>query len=93
MFYARIMVEAHGQRLEIDSRPSDALALAVRVRAPIFIDSSVMDKAAVHPEAEMTNEEAPAGAAAAAADLGAFEDFVDSLDLDDLEGSEDNPSD
>ncbi len=94
VFYARIMVEAHGQKLEIDSRPSDALALAVRVRAPIFIDSTVMDKAAVHPEAEMTNEEAPAaGAAAAAADLGAFEDFVDSLDLDDLEGSEDNPSD
>ena len=93
VFYARIMVEAHGQKLEIDSRPSDALALAVRVRAPIFIDSTVMDKAAVHPEAEMTNEEASTGAAAASADLGAFEDFVDSLDLDDLEGSEDKPSD
>ena len=59
-----------------------------------------MEKAAVHPEAEMTNEEPPASAtsaaaaaAAAAADLGAFEDFVDSLDLDDLEGSEDLPSD
>jgi uncharacterized protein len=96
VFYAHIIVEIHGQRLEIDSRPSDALALAVRVRAPIFIDSTVMDKAAVHPEAEMTAEEAPsagAAAAASAADLGAFEDFVDSLDLDDLEGSEDLPSD
>jgi bifunctional DNase/RNase len=94
VYYARIIVEANGQRYEIDSRPSDSLALAVRVRAPIFIDSAVMDKAAVHPEAEMTSEEAPAGPAApSAADLGAFEDFVDSLDLDDLEDSGNLPSD
>ena len=52
-----------------------------------------MDKAAVHPEAEMTSEEAPAGAAPPSTELGAFKDFVDSLDLDDLEGSEDTPSD
>ncbi len=91
VFYARIVVEVRGQRLEIDSRPSDALALAVRVRAPIFIDSAILDKVAVQPEAEMEADEPPA-AAAAGGSLGAFEDFVDSLDLDDLEGSEDLPS-
>ena len=93
VFYARILVEVRGQHLEIDSRPSDALALAVRVRTPIYVEAAVMDKAAVEPEAEIEAEAAPPGAApASAADLGAFEDFVDSLDLDDLEGSEDPDS-
>jgi uncharacterized protein len=89
VFYGRIFVEVHGQHLEIDSRPSDALALAVRVRAPIYVDSAVMDKVASLPEAEIEAETAPTSGSAA--DLGAFEDFVDSLDLDDLEGSEDQP--
>lgn len=92
VFYARILVEVHGQHLEVDSRPSDALALAVRVRTPIYVEAAVMDKAAVQPEAEIESEAAPGTAPAPAADLGAFEDFVDSLDLDDLEGSEDPDS-
>jgi bifunctional DNase/RNase len=92
VFYARIVVEARGQRLEIDSRPSDALALAVRVHAPIYVDSAVMDKVAAHPETEVETDEAPAPGAAGS-DLGAFEDFVDTMDLDDLEGSGDQPPD
>ena len=92
VFYARIVVELRGQRLEIDSRPSDALALAVRVHAPVYVDSAVMDKVAVHPEAEVEAEETPAPGATGD-DLGAFEDFVDSLDLDDLEDSGDQPPD
>ncbi len=89
VFYGRIFVEVNGQHLEIDSRPSDALALAVRAHAPIYVDSGVMDKVASLPETEIESETTPA--AGAGADLGAFEDFVDSLDLDDLEGSEDQP--
>jgi bifunctional DNase/RNase len=89
VFYGRIFVEVHGQHLEIDSRPSDALALAVRAHAPIYVDSSVMDKVAALPEAEIESETEPTSGSSA--DLGAFEDFVDSLDLGDLEGSEDQP--
>jgi len=86
VFYARIVMEANGKHLEIDSRPSDALALAVRLRVLVYIDEAVMEKAAVLPEEEVEAE----GAAAPdeAGKLDAFTDFVDSLDLDDLEGSE-----
>lgn len=89
VYYARIVVAVNGRRLEIDSRPSDAVALAVRVQAPIFIDDSVMAKAAITPEEEVTTD-AGTGAGQPAADdrLDAFKDFVDSLDLDDLDDSE-----
>src|SRR6185436_13576499 len=46
-FFARIVMDVNGRYVEVDSRPSDALALAVRVKAPIFVDESVMDKAGV----------------------------------------------
>jgi len=86
VFYARIVMEANGKHLEIDSRPSDALALAVRLHVPVYIEEAVMEKAAVLPEDEVETEgAAPAGEPDK---LDAFTDFVDSLDLDDLEGSE-----
>src|SRR5512135_1392373 len=46
-FYANIVVERNGSRTEIDSRPSDAIALAVRAKVPIYVAESVMDKAAI----------------------------------------------
>jgi bifunctional DNase/RNase len=85
VFYARIVVDLNGRRLEIDSRPSDAIALAVRVRVPIFVEDEVMEKAAITPEEEV---EAEGGAAPGDERLDVFKDFVDSLNLDDLEGSE-----
>lgn len=85
VFYARIIMQAHDQRLEIDSRPSDALALAVRLHVPIFIEAVVMDRAAVQPDREMEAEEEQA-----ADRLDAFEDFVDTLNLDDLGHSDDD---
>lgn len=90
VFYARIVLEANGRHLEVDARPSDAIALAVRLRVPVYIDETVMDKAAVHPEAELESEEGAslgkAGAASGEAEekLDAFKDFLDTLDLDDL---------
>ncbi len=81
VFYAKIVLEANGKRRDIDSRPSDAIALAVRLHVPIFIEDAVMAKAAVQPEEEVAAE----GAAAAPDKLTAFEDFVESLDLDDLD--------
>src|ERR1051326_3085812 len=46
-FYARILLDLNGRSIEIDSRPSDALALAVRVQVPIFAEESVLQKAGV----------------------------------------------
>ncbi len=43
-FYARITLVNHGSEHVIDARPSDAIALALRVGAPIFVDKKVIDK-------------------------------------------------
>jgi len=76
-FYARIRVHLDGQRMEIDSRPSDAIALAVRANVPIFVNESVMEEAGITPETDITEE-------ATDQDLSAFRDFIDTLNLDDL---------
>ena len=75
-FYARIMVEDDGRELEVDSRPSDAIALAVRLEVPIYVNEEVMDRAAILPERDdlLESEER----------LSVFQDFVDTLDLEDL---------
>ena len=56
VFYARILAQVDGRRLEIDSRPSDAIAVAVRVGAGIFVADEVLDKAGVLPEADKDGE-------------------------------------
>jgi bifunctional DNase/RNase len=45
VFYAQLHLEAAGTRLTIDSRPSDAIALALRARVPILVEDRVFDKA------------------------------------------------
>ncbi len=44
-FYAVILIEVNGRKVEVDSRPSDAIALALRVEAPIFVAEKVLDSA------------------------------------------------
>jgi bifunctional DNase/RNase len=88
VYFARIVIEVDGRKMEIDSRPSDAVALAVRVRAPIFIDEAVMEKAAITPEEEVATSAGGAGDEPEDERLDVFKDFVDSLDLDDLDDSE-----
>src|SRR5512136_351607 len=44
-FYAVISLEVEGRMVEIDSRPSDAIALALRVKAPIFVAEKVLESA------------------------------------------------
>jgi bifunctional DNase/RNase len=90
IFYARILVDLGDRQIEIDSRPSDAIALAVRVKAPIFVDENVMIEAAITKESDIENEMSN-GHEEGEPDskrLSAFADFVDSLDLDDLEDSD-----
>lgn len=43
-FFARILLDRNGESYSIDSRPSDAMALALRAKAPIFVDQEVLDK-------------------------------------------------
>lgn len=42
-FYAVLVVQSQGRRLEIDSRPSDAIAIALRVRAPVYVRESLLE--------------------------------------------------
>ncbi len=90
-FYAKNLLSVDGGQIEVDSRPSDALALAVRVEIPIYVDESVMDKAGILLDREgkpldeknviegkdkVTDEELRK--------MSAFRDFIDTLDLDDF---------
>ncbi|PWH20625.1 MAG: bifunctional nuclease family protein [Ardenticatenia bacterium] len=85
-FFAEITVDDHGKELKIDARPSDAIALAVRVGAPIFVAEKVMEQAGITPEREIGEEEpATPSEEEEKEDLEAFRDFVESLDLDDLD--------
>ena len=86
VYYARVVVEVNGKKMEVDSRPSDAIALAVRAKAPIFVAEVVMDKAAIEPDEDIENEPlTPAGEGRTEVEetrLSAFKDFVDKLDID-----------
>lgn len=90
-FYGNIIAEVDGNTLTIDSRPSDALNLAVRTHVPILVARSVMDAAGIIPEEDLQDEEtAPEiesesiaeGSDSGSERLSVFEDFLDKLDLD-----------
>ena len=96
-YYAQIVLDVDGDTIEIDSRPSDAIALSVRVSAPIFVAEEVMDQAGLLPDEEISltqgaTDESPEtpteeGEQAHDEDLGVFTDFVEGLDLDNLLGN------
>jgi bifunctional DNase/RNase len=80
-FYARVVVDKDGERIELDSRPSDAIALAVRVRSPIFVSESVMERAGITPDEEIDLDELTADELEK---LAPYKDFIEGLDLGDL---------
>jgi len=90
-FYGNIVAEVDDRMLNIDSRPSDALALAVRAHVPILVSRSVMDMAGIVPEEDMQDEEQEPGEAAESSPerLSVFEDFLEGLGLEDKEDDED----
>ena len=91
-FFARIVLDANGRHMEIDSRPSDAIALAVRVKCSIFVEEAVLEKAGVPLDAESApdEDELPDGESLPRSEradedrLSVFRDFINSLDIDDL---------
>jgi bifunctional DNase/RNase len=87
VFYARIIVTINSREISIDSRPSDALALAVRAHVPVFIAEDVMKEAASIPEENIEGEEIEGEPDER---LDVFKDFVETLNLDDLETTDDD---
>jgi uncharacterized protein len=86
-FYAEITLSVNGRQMVIDSRPSDAIALAVRADVPVYVDESVMSQAAIVPESDLDTgvTEDAGGETDAAATPDAFRDFLEELDLSGLE--------
>jgi uncharacterized protein len=98
-FFGNIVAEADGRTLNIDSRPSDALAIAVRAHVPILVTRSVMDTAGITPEEDLQEEESSKPKTVGEPEveggeerLEVFQDFFDKLDLEDL-GNEDEEDD
>ena len=94
-FYAKIVFNAGSRKLEVDSRPSDALALAVRAGVPIYADEAVLDKGAIMLDKETGKPISPGKELEGANEkevsedelkkMSAFRDFIDKLDLNDLD--------
>ena len=90
-FYGNIVIEVDGKSMNIDSRPSDALALAVRAHVPILVSSSVMDMAGIVPEADMQEEgEIEGGEVESPERLSVFEDFLEGLEIEESEEEDDS---
>ena len=95
-FYAKIAIQTNGGTKDIDCRPSDAVALAVRAQVPIYVDESVLDKAGILLDKETgkpigaEKEDDPANEKTAEVKeeelrrMSAFTDFIGSLDLEDF---------
>jgi bifunctional DNase/RNase len=95
VFYAKIVLNLEGRKMDIDCRPSDALALAIRAEVPIYADEAVMDSGAilldketgkpVWPGKELGGAEGQQISEDELKKMSAFHDFVDKLDLDGLD--------
>ncbi len=94
-FYAKITLDVDGRQMEVDSRPSDALALAVRVEAPVYVEESVLDKAGILLDKETgkpifeEKDGADRGGKKVSEEemkrMSAFREFIDTLDWDDFD--------
>jgi uncharacterized protein len=92
VFYGNLVIEKEGETYQIDARPSDSIALAVRAHVPIFVANEIFDTAGIVVEPDMQVEaveaeeavvETPAQEEDQKKRLSIFEDFLQNLDLDD----------
>ena len=89
-FFAKLIIDENGRHVEVDSRPSDAIALAIRAKVPIFVEDAVLDQAGMVFESEGDGDEVAAEPRPAPVEvideskLGVFKDFIETLDLGDL---------
>ena len=94
-FFAKIVLNVDGRQMEVDSRPSDAIALAVRVEAPIYAEEVVLEKAGIVLDKEtgkavLDAEDMERGAGKPVSEeerkkMSAFYDFINSLDMEDFD--------
>jgi bifunctional DNase/RNase len=95
-FYAKVVLDIDGKQIEVDSRPSDALALAVRTGVPIYADDSVLEKAGILLDGEtgkpifeegeeIKGKDKTVNDAEMKRKMSAFYDFINTLDLDDFD--------
>jgi bifunctional DNase/RNase len=79
-FFASITISMNGSEMEIDSRPSDALALAVRTSAPIFAADDVIEESAIEFEGEEVEDQEQV--------VEKFKDFLDNVTPEDFASGE-----
>lgn len=92
IFYGNIVAEVDGREVNVDSRPSDAIALSVRAHVPILVHHSVMEEAGIIPEQDIPEEEegetpeksepVPPLSEEGTERLSVFEDFLEKLEFD-----------
>ena len=99
IFYGSIVAEVDGREVNVDSRPSDAIALSVRAHVPILVHHTVMEEAGIVPEQDVSEESEaveksePAPLSEEGTErLSVFEDFLEKLEFDKSE-DEDKPDD
>jgi bifunctional DNase/RNase len=86
-FFAKLIVDANGRHVEVDARPSDAIALAIRAKVPIFVEEAVFEQAGLvfeNEEAEAEGVEAEEATEVDEEKLSVFKQFIETLDIDDL---------
>lgn len=97
-FFGNIVAEVEGRTLNIDSRPSDALAIAVRTHVPILVSKTVMDVAGIVPEEDLQEGGVTRPPMAASSEqegepgedrLSVFSDFLEGLDMDNIDKDDD----
>lgn len=98
VFYGKLVLEKDGKTIEVDARPSDAIAMAVRYHVPILVEQTIFALAGTHSEIDvrasyvekMENETASAAGQSAEPEvnseqLSVFENFLKNLHFDDLD--------
>ena len=86
VYYASIVIKSNGSEMDIDSRPSDAIALAVRTGVPILVSEEVLEAAGIVPDDEVESDDSDESEVVTDEELKPFRDFINQLDLDDLGG-------
>jgi uncharacterized protein len=96
VYFAKVVLNRNGEQVEIDSRPSDAIALAVRVKVPIYVEEDVLDRGGVwldQKTGKLADEEAGPQANPQEKQVideemkkkaSAFYEYINKIDLDDF---------
>ena len=103
VFYGNLVLEQSGQTIEVDARPSDSIALAVRAHVPILVDSDILGESSIEPDKDLQPamfgediEASPPESSESEGEetkkrLSVFENFLKDINLDELDKGEDNP--